>query len=111
MENEVIENTITENVENTTIDNTIANETVTENSVTDELAQDTLASTFAYYDSYYDQMLDKTDNIIAHQETIINNQYEEIEQHEQMLTISSGMIFIFAVVLIYYLLRNMIIVK
>ena len=90
-------------IENTTIDNTIANETVTDNSVTDELAQDTLASTFAYYDSYYEQMLDKTDNIISHQETIINNQYEEIEQQEQMLTISSGIIFIFAIVLIYYL--------
>lgn len=103
MENEVIENTF--------IDNTIANETVTDNSVTDELAQDTLASTFAYYDSYYEQMLDKTDNIIAHQETIINNQYEEIEKQEQILNISSGIIFIFAIVLIYYLLRNMIIVK
>ena len=111
MENEVIENVVTNNVNTENTQNTATDNTVADNNITNELAEDTLASTFAYYDSYYEQMLDKTDNVIENQELIIDNQVEQIELSNTIYSYCSVLIFLVSVFLIYYLLRNMINVK
>lgn len=106
MENEIIENTVTGNEENTITENS-----TNENIVSNDLAVDSLAVTLDYYDRYYEQMLNKSDNIIAHQETIINNQYEEIDQNNNIIAGLHVLVFLTAIFVIYQLLRNMIIVK
>ena len=107
MENEILDNTST----NTATESTINSNNTPGNSVNENLSIDSLAVQLDYYDRYYEQMLEKSDNIIAHQETIINNQYESIEQNSNILNSLNVVTFLLGIFLIYYLLRNMIIVK
>lgn len=107
MENEILDNTST----NTVTENTINSNNTPGNSVDENLTVDSLAVQLDYYDRYYEQMLEKSDNIIANQETIINNQYESIEQNSNILNSLNVVTFLLGIFLIYYLLRNMIIVK
>ena len=62
-----------------------------------------------YYDRYYEQVLSNMNFIIEKQDTIISNQEICIKNYEDNLTLSSCMLFVFCVFLIYFLMRNMII--
>lgn len=98
MENEITENTVDTNV---TTENNV-NNTVDEN-----LAVDDIAVALDYYDRYYTEMLNKTDNMISKQEIIINNQYEQQEANKQFQKTFDVIVFLIGLFFIYFYMRNM----
>lgn len=98
MENEITENTVDTNV---TTENNV-NNTVDEN-----LAVDDIAVALDYYDRYYTEMLNKTDNMISKQEIIINNQYEQQEANKQFQKTFGVIVFLIGLFFIYFYMRNM----
>lgn len=64
-----------------------------------------------YYDYYYEKFLINMDNIITNQNTIMNNQETVISQNETNNLFICSVLFVFCIFIIYYLVRNMIIIK
>lgn len=77
----------------------------------EELANDALAMAYDYYDRYYEQVLENMKTITDNQSTIIVQQEDVINQQKDLITFSSCTLFVIALILIYNLLRNMIILK
>ena len=89
------------------------NDMETENLIEEENDEQLIENIQAndYYDSYYEKVLKNMDNIITGQNTVILNQETIISQYKTNNLFISSILFVFCVFLIYYLVRNMIIVR
>ena len=93
MDNENISNTLNENLESSADDLNVS-----EKSLVD------------YYDYYYDKVLTGINDISLKEETIISKQDEGIKILNDMLSIDYCIVFVCCIFLLYFFLRNMIII-
>lgn len=66
---------------------------------------------YDYTDRYYERILSDMENIKVNQETIIKNQDDIISKHSTSNLFSGATLFMICLFFVYYLVRNMIIVK
>lgn len=112
------ENTINSVEENTTDTTTENIDTSSDTLVEDKssttnplLLDDNIALAYDYYDSYYNNILNKLDTIITEEETINTNLEDIKSQNDTLIFGSNIVIFVLVLSFIYTYLRNMIIVK
>lgn len=66
---------------------------------------------YDYYDTYYNNVLNKLDNIITNEETTNRNLGDIKTQNNTLILGCNTLIFVLILVFIYNFIRNMIIVK
>lgn len=74
----------------------------------DEQSTSQPMATGSYYDSYYQDVLNKFDTVITNENTISKNQEKIIEQNKTIIDSFDTLIYLVCIVFIYIYLRNMI---